>query len=994
MKKALLFFTLIFFSRTLLAQTPTITSFSPLSAKPGDVVTITGTNFNTTVANNVVFFGATKATVTGASASSLTVTVPSGATYAPVTVLNTGTSLAAQSSSKFTPVFSPALSAINTTTFKPRVDSYNNNYSFPQGYRDSANSFVYVTLLDVGSQAEGSSITFADIDGDGKLDVVNTYYTHGIFDYAAVVVHRNTSTLGAISFASGILFESLNYSYDTPEDVVVGDLDGDGKPDSASNTIGVFKNTSTVGAISMNNEILFSVGSTPKAIAMGDIDGDNKLDIVATNTGSNTVSVLRNTGSSGTISFAAVSNFIVSSGPDDLFFGDIDGDGKQDLAITSVSSNSLSLLRNISSGGSISFDTKQDFATGTNPQAVAMGDIDGDGKADIVVPNSGTNNISVFKNSSTSGTFSLLNKVDFAGGANPISIQIADLDNNGKPDLLEANAGNISFSVLQNADYPPTITSFTPTSAKPGDVVTITGTNFNTTQVNNIVFFGATRATVTAATATNLSVVVPVGATYDYVTVLNTDLKLTAQSASKFSPIFSPDKAGIITMAAKVDFTATSNPDNKSVASGDIDGDGKVDVIFLNKSANSVSIYRNTALNGSISSGSFASKVDFGTGTNPNALAIGDIDGDGKLDLIISNTPSNISVLRNTSTNGNISFASRIDFNRGGFSNSIVISDLDSDGRLDIISADINDDFVAVLTNSSSIGNISFSPVAKFFTSNNLVSVNVSDLNGDSKLDLVVLADNRFSVFRNTSEIGTLSFAAETSINSGINFSTSMELGDIDGDQKPDLIIANSNSSSTSTSSLSVLRNTSTSGSISFAPKADIFNGLQQTSIALADIDGNQKIDIITVNAQDFVKVFPNISSTGNISFGTQANFITDNSARSIAISDIDGDSKPDLIVTNNNSGSLSVFRNADVPPTITNVTSTKTNGSYLPGEQIPITITFNEAVNVTGTPQLTLETGATDRIINYTSGTGTNTLTFNYIVQTGDVSADLDYKL
>lgn len=90
-----LFFTLVlsvsvfFFAN---AQ-PTITSFSPSSAKPGDAVTITGTNFNTTAANNIVFFGATQATVTAATATSLTVTVPSGATYAPITAFNLNTYL-------------------------------------------------------------------------------------------------------------------------------------------------------------------------------------------------------------------------------------------------------------------------------------------------------------------------------------------------------------------------------------------------------------------------------------------------------------------------------------------------------------------------------------------------------------------------------------------------------------------------------------------------------------------------------------------------------------------------------------------------------------------------------------------------------------------------------------------------------------------------------------------------------------------------------------
>jgi hypothetical protein len=78
--------------------------------------------------------------------------------------------------------------------------------------------------------------------------------------------------------------------------------------------------------------------------------------------------------------------------------------------------------------------------------------------------------------------------------------------------------------------------------------------------------------------------------------------------------------------------------------------------------------------------------------------------------------------------------------------------------------------------------------------------------------------------------------------------------------------------------------------------------------------------------------------------------------------------------------------------PTVTNVTSTSANGSYTTGAVIPVTITFDEPVDVTGTPQLTLETGATDRVVDYTSGSGTATLTFNYTVQAGDTSADLDY--
>ena len=81
-----------------------------------------------------------------------------------------------------------------------------------------------------------------------------------------------------------------------------------------------------------------------------------------------------------------------------------------------------------------------------------------------------------------------------------------------------------------------------------------------------------------------------------------------------------------------------------------------------------------------------------------------------------------------------------------------------------------------------------------------------------------------------------------------------------------------------------------------------------------------------------------------------------------------------------------------NVIPTVTNVTSNKEDGSYKQGDEIPITITFSEVVNVTGIPQLSLETGNSNALVNYSSGTGTDTLTFNYSVEAGHTSTDLDY--
>lgn len=78
--------------------------------------------------------------------------------------------------------------------------------------------------------------------------------------------------------------------------------------------------------------------------------------------------------------------------------------------------------------------------------------------------------------------------------------------------------------------------------------------------------------------------------------------------------------------------------------------------------------------------------------------------------------------------------------------------------------------------------------------------------------------------------------------------------------------------------------------------------------------------------------------------------------------------------------------------PTITNVTSPTTDGTYIIDDVVTVTVTFSEPVYVTGTPTLLLETGSTDRIATYAGGSGTNTLAFTYVVQPGDASSDLDY--
>jgi hypothetical protein len=542
-------------------------------------------------------------------------------------------------------------------------------------------------------------------------------------------------------------------------------LDGDGKPDLAvvnqgSNTVSVFRNTSTSGSISAGSfaaKVDFATVSGPCGVAIGDLDGDGKPDLAVVNDGfgSNTVSVFRNTsvpGSITTSSFAARVDFATGSSPYYVAIGDLDGDGKPDLAVANLGSNTVSVFRNTSTSGSItsgSFATRVDFATGYTPYCVAIGDLDGDGKPDLAVANYYSNTVSVFRNTSALGSItasSFAAKVDVATGTQPNGVAIGDLDEDGKPDLAVTNGISNTVSILGNG-LMLTVTGFSPASGATGGAgsttVTISGTNFSTTTANNIVYFGGVQATVTAATATQLTVTAPAGATWQPISV--TVGGITAYSypvANPFIPTFA-SKYSITSsdFAARVDFATGSVP--YGVAIGDLDGDGKPDLAVTNTSSNTVSVFRNTSVSGSITAGSFAARVDFATGYGPYGVAIGDLDGDGKPDLAVVNfSYSTVSVLRNTSTSGSITFAAKVDFTTVSTPYAVAIGDLDGDGKPDLAVTNANSAMVSVFRNTSTSGSITFAAKVNFATGSYPVAVAIGDLDGDGKPDLAVINAN------------------------------------------------------------------------------------------------------------------------------------------------------------------------------------------------------------------------------------------------------------
>src|SRR6266849_2010368 len=238
----------------------------------------------------------------------------------------------------------------------------------------------------------------------------------------------------------------------------------------------------------------------------------------------------------------------------------------------------------------------------------------------------------------------------------------------------------VSFSGTASAQI-PRINSFSPLAGPTGTVVTISGTNFSSLTNEDIIFVGGVRAEVLSASGNALMARVPVGANYAPLTV--TRGGVTASANAPFIVTFDSSRSvDANSFADKMDFAAAGNPRNLAVV--DVDGDGKPDLVVANDGTPSISVFKNTSSPGNLGGNAFAAKVDFATGSRPLQLAVGDLDGDGKPDLVVANWDSGtISVFQNTSTPGTVdadTFANRIDLATGPGPYSVAIGDLDGDG--------------------------------------------------------------------------------------------------------------------------------------------------------------------------------------------------------------------------------------------------------------------------------------------------------------------------
>ncbi|HXN45590.1 MAG TPA: VCBS repeat-containing protein [Bryobacteraceae bacterium] len=351
----------------------------------------------------------------------------------------------------------------------------------------------------------------------------------------------------------------------------------------------------------------FTVGTKPMSVAVGDFNGDGKPDLAIAN-GDGTVTVLLGNGSGG---FAAApgSPFPAGSGPSSVAVGDFNGDGKPDLAIADYNGNNVTVLLGDGTGRFTAAPSSP-FPAGSQPNSVAAGDFNGDGKLDLAIANYNSNNVTVLLGDGQGG-FTAAPGSPFPAGTQPYSVAVGDFSGDGKPDLAIANiaSGNVTVLLGNGAGgFAAAPNSPFAVGSYPESVV---AADFNADGKLDIAVAGVG---LYSATGSNVTV-------------------LLGDGTGGFTAVQSGP--------------AATGDSPTALATADFNEDGLPDLAVINPETGTIAVLLGNGTGGFTS----ATGSPFTAGTQPVSLAAGDFNVDGKPDFAVVNYGSNnLTVLLNGST--------------------------------------------------------------------------------------------------------------------------------------------------------------------------------------------------------------------------------------------------------------------------------------------------------------------------------------------------------
>jgi len=732
------------------------------------------------------------------------------------------------------------------------------------------------------------------------------------------------SQAGAPTFDT---YRAFGTGLDDTRSVAVGDMDGDGDLDIVTgNKEGpnaVYLNDGN-GDFPLADARSFGPGDDyTLSVALGDVDGDGDLDIITGNFDQQNVIYLNDgTGNlDGSRNFGPAVSSTVTVG-----LGDVDGDGDLDIVAGNVGANTVYL-----NNGAGTFDDTNSFgSSGDSTLTVAIGNLDSDAESflDLAVGNGGLfgQQDAVYLNDGLGG-FPSGNAHDF-GPSEGIthSVVVGDMDGDGDLDIVAGtrggqnaiylNGGNGDFSETRNFGSGGDLTLSVAVGDvdSDGDLDIVAGDEggANVVYLNNGAGNFYTSAVDCGSPPQNARCfgsghdVTPSVALGDVDGDGHLDIIVgNGGPLGRQNAVYLNNGAGNFPVDAAGPF-GIGDDVTLSVALGDVDDDGDLDIVagdnagqdavFLNKAGE---FYVDTAIDCSLRE----SVQCFGTGDNATRrVAVGDMDGNDHIDIVaVSDTELNAVYLNNGAGRFDLAGNSKSFGTAGDATLGVAVGDMDSDGDLDIVTGDDGGQNRIYLNN----GAADFTSSRSFGPGNDAtLSVAVGDLNGDAHLDIVAGNDGRNAVYLNDGQgqfyAGIVDCDALPDtvrcFGNALDPTHSLAVGDIDGDGDLDIVTGNDGE-------INVIYLNDGLGNFDWSGSARGFGtGSDETySVAVGDIDGDGDLDIVVGNVDQQNTVHLN---NGEGYFSDQRTRVFGDAAYdtvAVALGDVDGDG--DLDIVSGNSG-------------------------------------------------------------------------------------------